>query len=235
MTSSSIVDCFSYLGAGHPLLRGSPHGYVVAPNPDEGLDACAAFPHRVKEVLGARTGGALLPVIGPTDAVFAAATMVPGWSALLLTNVWAADTLDSALVRERLSQPELQSLPILVEAGLEGFSRPDALRACVEAFPGRAFVLAHGGQLNISGAHLHAARDIFATFPNTYAETSGIYRQDFLEDLLGLLGPDRILYGSGFPRMDERLEIERVRILPVSPGHRARMLGQNARLLFGLG
>lgn len=234
MSASPIVDCFSFLTPAHPLLAGSPHGYLLAPNPTQPLVGLEAFPAQVHTLLDSRAGGALLPLTGMDAPAFERAVCSPGWKALLLTNAWSELPLDDLEVRARLYHPALQHLPVLVEAGLEGFSRPDALKTFLEATPDRPVILAHGGQLNICGAHLQAARALFADHPNTWLETSGIYRQDFLEDLLELLGPGRILYGSGFPRMDERLERERVRLLPTDRDARARMLGGNARALLRL-
>jgi predicted TIM-barrel fold metal-dependent hydrolase len=95
-------------------------------------------------------------------------------------------------------------------------------------------VLTHGGQHNISGGHLEEAQSLFGLYPHTLLETSGMYRQDFLETMLRELGASRILYGSGYPLMDEELEQERVAILPVGEAEREAILGDNARRLFGL-
>jgi predicted TIM-barrel fold metal-dependent hydrolase len=64
---------------------------------------------------------------------------------------------------------------------------------------------------------------------------SGVYRQDFLEDVAHDLAPERVMFGSSSPRMDIRLEIERVRWANLPEEARALILAGNARRVFRLG
>jgi predicted TIM-barrel fold metal-dependent hydrolase len=69
---------------------------------------------------------------------------------------------------------------------------------------------------------------------NVCIETSGVYRQDFIEDVARDIGPQRVLFGSSAPRMDIRLEVERIRWAKVPDADRTLMLAENARQLFRL-
>ena len=47
-----------------------------------------------------------------------------------------------------------------------------------------------------------------------------------------LIGVERVVYGSGHPHMHERVEIERVRLLPIGDEEKEAILWKNgARLL----
>lgn len=243
-----IVDVFSFWGPSHPLKSGSAHHYLIAPEPGivtqpPGVTELKAWIQALSQFPGA--AGLLLPFqfaiachpLALFQGVGADASGPLRTSALLLSPWYGQN---SALM-EADSQDVLRrspTLPVVIECGIEGFSRPPHLEAFLAwfytEFPARACVLTHGGQLNISGGHLSAAEALFERYPHTYFETSGIYRQDFIEDMLKLLGPERLLYGSGLPRMDERLELERVCILPVDDGSFRRITSENAIRLFGL-
>lgn len=220
-----ILDAFSTLDDRHPALRPGDRAYVVAPTaaPAALVDQAAGMP---------RILGGLLPALGVEDGAFDAALAQRFWRGLLLAPRGSRGDLGEPAALARLARAP--HLPVVVDCGIEGFSRPPHLAALLAALPPRPVVLTHGGQLNISGQHLEAARALFVQHPHTSLETSGIYRQDFLEDLLGAIGAERILYGSGHPRMDEDLEIERVRLLPADAAQLAAMLGGNARRLYGL-
>ena len=43
-------------------------------------------------------------------------------------------------------------------------------------------------------------------------ETSGIYREDFIEDTVAEFGPERVVFGSNTPYMDQGFEATRVRL-----------------------
>jgi predicted TIM-barrel fold metal-dependent hydrolase len=92
--------------------------------------------------------------------------------------------------------------------------------------------MTHGGQINISGLGQADAMHVLRTCPNVSIETSGVYRQDFLEDVVAELGAARVLFGSNSPRMDPRLEVQRVRWARLAEADKALVLEGNARRLF---
>ena len=54
-------------------------------------------------------------------------------------------------------------------------------------------------------------------------------------DALGLPGsPKRFLYGSGYPLMDERLEVQRVQYLNIDEEALKAILGGSSRRVFGM-
>lgn len=250
-----ILDAFSFLTPDHPARGASPFCYLVAPDPTlwstKGSVMPAGF---LAELQGLKpVVGALLPLYGLSDDAFLQclhpstaagqsasppAPESPHWARglLLACQYDRAARLNSPLTRARLSLAP--QLPVVVDAGFEGFSRPVDLEPFLQwfydVFPERPCILTHGGQLNISGGHLSAASQLFQQYPQTILETSGIYRQDFLEEMLQILGPSRLIFGSGFPMMEERLELERIRILPVDETSYRAITCDNARRTFGI-
>lgn len=69
------------------------------------------------------------------------------------------------------------------------------------------------GQIDICGAHLQSALEMMREHSNILIETSGIYRQDFIEDAINEFGPKRVVFGSGAPGFDMSYEAARLRWL----------------------
>jgi predicted TIM-barrel fold metal-dependent hydrolase len=93
-------------------------------------------------------------------------------------------------------------------------------------------VATNGGQINISGLGQVDAELALAENANLVVQTTGVYREDFLEGVVRRFGPERLLYASGFPHFDPRLEVLRVRWAPNLDDHsRGLVLGGNAERL----
>lgn len=217
-----VLDAFSRLDGTHPAHHDGVITYLVAPAEGASTLELPALP---------RIWGGLLPAVGIPDDTFDAALLDPRWRGLLLAP-GGAECLCDAGVLARITRGRAGQMPVVVDCGHAGFSRPEHLERLLDLLPPRPVVLTHGGQLNISGQHLHAAEALFRAHPHTLLETSGIYRQDFLENMTTALGAVRILYGSGHPRMDEALELRRVELLPLDEAARALVLGGNTRRVF---
>ena len=76
-----------------------------------------------------------------------------------------------------------------------------------------AILATSAGQMDICGAHLEGALSMMREHSNISVETSGIYRQDFIEDLVNEFGTKRIKFGSGAPGFDMSYEAARFRWL----------------------
>jgi predicted TIM-barrel fold metal-dependent hydrolase len=143
----------------------------------------------------------------------------------------------------RVSDPRLDPLltrcldlhvPVMVATGYPWVSEAAQVGELARRFPGVPIVMTHGGQINISGLGQADAFAVLQRHPNVHIDTSGVYRQDFLEDVATQLGPERLLFGSNSPRMDIRLEVQRVRWLTVDDVSRELVLGGNARRVLKL-
>jgi len=143
----------------------------------------------------------------------------------------------------RVNDPRLDPLltrcldlhvPVMVATGYPWVSEAAQVGELARRFPSVPIVMTHGGQINISGLGQADAFAVLQRHPNVHIDTSGVYRQDFLEDVATQLGPERLLFGSNSPRMDIRLEVQRVRWLTVDDASRELVLGGNARRVLRL-
>jgi uncharacterized protein len=143
----------------------------------------------------------------------------------------------------RVSDPRLDplltrcadlNLSVVIATGYPWLSEAAQVGELARRFPSLPIVMTHGGQINISGLGQADAFAVLRSHPNVSIETSGVYRQDFLEDVATQLGPERLLFGSNSPRMDVRLEVQRVRWLTVDERSRELILAGNASRVFRL-
>jgi predicted TIM-barrel fold metal-dependent hydrolase len=101
--------------------------------------------------------------------------------------------------------------------------------------PHTTIVATNGAQINISGLGQRDALLALEESPNLVIQTTGVYREDFLEGVVERFGAGRVLFASGFPRFDPRLELLRVRWAPnLDEPSRAAILAGNAKRLLGL-
>ncbi len=124
-------------------------------------------------------------------------------------------------------------IPILVEAGYPWVSHASQAADLCYRVPQATVMLSHGGQLNISGM---ARADVLAALTshaNLLVQTSGVYRQDFLEEVIKRFGVNRVIFGSTFPVMDQRFELLRAKNLRIKSEDKADILGGNMLRLFG--
>jgi predicted TIM-barrel fold metal-dependent hydrolase len=60
-------------------------------------------------------------------------------------------------------------------------------------------------------------------------ETSGIYREDFIEDTVADLGPERVVFGSNAPYLDKGFEAARIRLAHLDEVAKAALGAGNIR------
>lgn len=140
-------------------------------------------------------------------------------------------------IHDRRVDPLLDGLtvPVIVAAGYPWLSEGLQVGELARRHPGVTVVATNGCQLNISGLGQVDAELALAGNANLAVQTTGVYREDFLEGVAARFGAERLLYASGFPFFDPRLEVLRVRWAPnLDEGARRLVLGGNAeRLLLG--
>jgi predicted TIM-barrel fold metal-dependent hydrolase len=143
----------------------------------------------------------------------------------------------------RVNMPEVDAVvavaaghgvPVVIAAGFPWVS--EALQAAdlARRFPETPFVLTTGGQINISGLGQIDAELAVEQNGNVYLQTSGVYREDFITGVAARCGADRLLYASGFPQFEPRLERRRVEWAAELGEHDRRVImWDNAARLFG--
>ena len=125
-------------------------------------------------------------------------------------------------------------VPVIVAAGYPWLSEGLQVGELAGRFPGVRFVATNGGQINISGLGQTDVELALKACPNLSVQTAGVYREDFLENVVERFGAGRLLFSSAFPLLEPRLEVLRARWLHVSEAARAAVLGGNAADLFDL-
>ncbi len=138
------------------------------------------------------------------------------------------------LVDPLIRVAEEASVPVMLAGGHVRVSLAPQIGDLVRRWPDVSFVVTSGGQINVSGVALAEAQTLFQEYPNTWLETSGIYRLDFIEDIAEEIGAERILFGSDAPRYDMALELKRVQWAHRPEQEKALMAGGNASRLLGL-
>jgi uncharacterized protein len=139
----------------------------------------------------------------------------------------------------RITDPAVDAvvdgLPVIVATGYPFVADALQVAELARRHPETTFVATNGGQINISGLGQDDAFLALEACPNLFVQTSGVYREDFLEGVVERFGTERLLYASAWPQFDPRLELLRVRWAPSFDDEaRTAILGGNAtRLLLG--
>jgi predicted TIM-barrel fold metal-dependent hydrolase len=144
---------------------------------------------------------------------------------------------DAFAITDPAVDPLIGDLPVIVATGYPWVSEGLQVGELARRHPQATIVATNGAQINISGLGQRDALLALEASPNLVIQTTGVYREDFLEGVVERFGPGRLLFASGFPRFDPRLELLRVRWAPsFDEPTRAAILGDNAeRLLAGVG
>ena len=205
-----------------------PRGYHLGPANDLVAEACARQPRFVglARVDPNQGDAALRELERAVSELHLRGLFLHPWEETFRVNGPGLDLL--------LARCAALNLPVLIATGYPWVSEAAQVGDLARRYPSVSMVITHGGQINISGLGQMDAFEVLRRHGNVCIETSGVYRQDFIQDVASQLGPERVLFGSNSPRMDIRLEVERVRRVHLGEDARRLMLGGNARRIFKL-
>ena len=202
-----------------PRARG--HGYDT--ENDRVAEAARAHPERL--VAFAR--------IDPLAAN--AAAEVERASSLGLRGLFFHHWEDTFRITDPAVDALIGELPVIVAAGFPWVSEGLQVGELARRHPETTIVATNGAQINISGLGQQDAELALEASPNLFIQTTGVYREDFIEGVVSRFGAERVLFASGFPHFDPRFELLRVRWAPnLDEQAKAAILGGNAVKLFGL-
>lgn len=119
------------------------------------------------------------------------------------------------------------NMPVVIEAGYPLVSHPLDIAELAARYPEALFIATHGLQLDSSAFALTDAEIAMRECNNIIMETSGMYAPDVMETLVRDLGADRLIFGSHTPWLNLELEVERARLLNLSPAQKAAIMGGN--------
>lgn len=119
--------------------------------------------------------------------------------------------------------------PVYSHAGTPICSMPFQLAELARRFPSVQFVMGHGAYADFWYDVVPAMEQAANIVVETSCQVGGIVKA-----VLDNLGPDRVLFGSGYPRSDPMVEIGKLDQLALSDANRDQVMFSNARALWRL-
>jgi predicted TIM-barrel fold metal-dependent hydrolase len=153
----------------------------------------------------------------------------------LYINPWEENIqADHKQLDELLAAASEKNLPVSIASGYPWLSEASQVSRLASRWPQVPIVMTNGGQINISGLGQAGAELALNQQDNLFFDTAGIYRQDFIDDMVEELNGERVLFASSAPYFDQSYEIKRIQKAKVSQEYRAKIAGANAQNLFGI-
>jgi uncharacterized protein len=131
--------------------------------------------------------------------------------------------MDSFPSRQVCETARSYGIPILVDV----VRRVAAVEMLAEQYADLNFIIPHlGGFQDDWMVHLQVV-DQLCRFPNVYADTSGVRYFDALVRAVKRAGPHKLLFGSDGPQLHPGVELQKVKLLRLSPSREALITGGN--------
>lgn len=121
--------------------------------------------------------------------------------------------------------------PVLTHTdGDSPFDHPAMLGSIGARYPGARIILGHSG---ISPAGVDEAIETARSTANLYLEICGSHLNEaLLVAMVEAIGAERVLFGSDFPFIDQRMSLGRVLYADLDPADRTAILSSGARRVF---
>jgi len=136
--------------------------------------------------------------------------------------------INDEIVIPIIQEAENNNMLVMISGGHLRVSRAWQISELTSKFPKVNFIITSAGQINISGSALFEAEIMIKENLNIIVETSGIYREDFIEEIVKKYGKDRVIFGSNSPEYNLGLEIKRVQWAHLSQDEIDAISYQNA-------
>jgi predicted TIM-barrel fold metal-dependent hydrolase len=136
---------------------------------------------------------------------------------------------DARIGRELCDAARRHGIPVLYDP--MGELGPVELVAA--EYPDVDFIIPHLGSFGDDWNAQRQLIDILARRPNVFADTSGVRRFDLLLEAIARAGPRKVLFGSDGPWLHPGVELQKVRLLGLSPADEALVCGGNLERLLG--
>ena len=116
----------------------------------------------------------------------------------------------------------------------KGRTTPEVLYPFVRNFPQNTIVCAHWG----GGLPFYTLMpEVSEATNNVYYDTAAspfLYTPEVFPTVVGLTGPERILFGTDFPLIRHSRLLKQIEDAPISQQARLNILGRNAQMLLGI-
>lgn len=114
-------------------------------------------------------------------------------------------------------------IPLLVDV----IGQPYVIDMLAGAYPNVNFIVPHLGSFADDWRAQQAVVDQIVRHPRVYADSSGVRRFDYLVEVVRRAGARKLIFGSDGPWLHPGLELHKIRLLGLSPGDEAAVLGGN--------
>ena len=154
---------------------------------------------------------------------------------LLYLNPWEETfRADIVQVDEILAVASEINIPVLISTGYPWLSEALQVGKLAARWPTVPIIMTNGGQINISGLGQANVTLALRKAPNLYFDTAGVYRQDFIEEMVEEFSGERVLFGSGAPYFDQEYELKRIQIAKFDRNNQQAVFYGNAHHLLDL-
>lgn len=191
---------------GAVVAPSKPPTYALPPANDAVLALAASQPGRLRAL--ARVD----PWRGRDAVAELRRTAANGAVGVLLHPWEECFSIADPVVTPVVAQADDLGLPVVIPGGYPWVSEALQIADLARRFPHVLFVVTNGAQLNMSGLAGVDVDRALAASPNIAVHGSGLYRQDFLDNAIATIGPERVAFGSSAPYFDLRLEVARMRL-----------------------
>ena len=225
-----ILSRMDHLGIDRAILAPvRPRDYHLGPVNDLVAESVAKYPTRLMGLCR----------VDPWQGPAAVAELRRGFEELGLCGLYLDPWEENFQANDDIVAPLLEETrrhcrPVVVNAGHVRVSHPTQIWDLARRFPDIPFVAGNGGQINICGMLLSETRRMLEACPNVVIETAGVYREDFLEEIVTEVGEGRVLFASGSPLYDQEFEMARVRLAHLTESQKAQVWSANALSVFSL-
>jgi predicted TIM-barrel fold metal-dependent hydrolase len=151
---------------------------------------------------------------------------------LKLNPLFDGYTPNSLMVRPIIDAAEKAGVPIQFHCGHPPFSLPWSFEPLAREFPKVKMVLVHMGHGHI--VYINGSIEVAKRNQNIYLETSGMPMHTKIKEAMEHVGKDRVMYGDDLPCGHPSWELEKTRASGLNEKDLRRLLGENAKKLYGL-
>jgi uncharacterized protein len=141
--------------------------------------------------------------------------------------------INAGFVVPVIQEASRHHIPVMIATGYPWVSHALQVADLAASVPDAKIIMTHGGQLNVSGRAQADAFLAMRSCPNIWIETSGVYRQDFIENVISEFGETRVLFGSNSPSMHQGFELDRILSAGRKFPDQRAFLGENLLNLLG--
>lgn len=136
--------------------------------------------------------------------------------------------INNSITYPILDFAEKKGKPVMIEGGYPWVSHATQVLDIARKFPNVKLIITNAGQLDLSGFSLFDVTTLFKSCKNVYMLTNAAVGTEWLASLINDISDKRVIFGTGLPVFDPKLEILRIKYLEnVSEEKMKKVLGEN--------